>query len=183
MNKKHIRNSILKHRDKLLSEEVKILSLSIWDRLLTVDAFTKASQLLVYRDYRNEVATLPIIKYALSKNIPIAAPMVKGSYMDFYYFNTIEDFHPGTWGILEPDTSHPYNEDDSGTVVIMPGSAYDLNHNRIGYGGGYYDKYLANHPDIYRIAIGYDFQIVDFIPAEDTDIKPHMLVTDRRIII
>lgn len=183
MNKKEIRNSILKHRDALLKEEVNTLSLSIWDRLLTVDAFINARQILIYMDYRNEVSTLPIIKYALSKNIPIAAPVVKGSYMDFYYFNSLEDFQPGTWGILEPATCNPYNEEDNSTVVIMPGSAYDLKCNRIGYGGGYYDKYLAAHPNIYRIAIGYDFQIVDYIPVEDTDIKPHMLVTDRRIII
>ena len=66
-------------------------------------------------------------------------------------------------------------------VVIMPGVAFDCSRNRIGYGGGYYDRYLAGYDSVYKIAAAYDLQIVEQVPAEPFDLKPDCIVTESHI--
>lgn len=72
-------------------------------------------------------------------------------------------------------------EHDSRTVVIMPGVAFDCSRNRIGYGGGYYDRYFAGYDSVYKIAAAYDLQIVEQVPAEPFDLKPDCIVTESHI--
>ena len=87
---------------------------------------------------------------------------------------------PGAYGILEPDTKDLMKEQKA--LILMPGLAFDEEKNRIGYGGGFYDKYLEKHPDFFKVALPYDFQIYKKLNTEQFDIKPDIIVTDQRVI-
>ena len=89
---------------------------------------------------------------------------------------------PGAMGILEPDPERcPLMDDMEDALVIMPGVAFDRELNRIGYGGGYYDRYLRKHTLHKTLAAAYDFQIFDEVPHEECDIRPQYMLTESMI--
>jgi 5-formyltetrahydrofolate cyclo-ligase len=79
---------------------------------------------------------------------------------------------------LEPKQTH--HADDENVLLIMPGAAFDAKCNRIGYGKGYYDKYLQVHPNVKTIAIAFELQMVETIPAEAYDICPDIIITEEK---
>ena len=89
--------------------------------------------------------------------------------MDFYEIRDFSELQKGAYGILEPTGDRlllPQKDD----LMLVPGAAFDRNGYRIGYGGGYYDRYLRRHPDMKTIALAYDFQIISRVPAEEFDV-------------
>lgn len=66
-------------------------------------------------------------------------------------------------------------------MMVMPGVAFDVNCNRVGYGGGFYDRFLEKHPGISRVAVGFSFQILSVVPTELTDIRPQVIVTEEKV--
>ena len=92
---------------------------------------------------------------------------------------SFDELKPGAYGILEPDAGIPASADDG--LMIMPGVAFDTNRNRVGYGGGYYDRYLELHPQLHTLALAFDMQVLFEVPAEEQDIKPQLLVTETNI--
>jgi 5-formyltetrahydrofolate cyclo-ligase len=112
--------------------------------------------------------------------------------MKFIQIKSLDELAEGYYGILEPKRDEPVWDDKESdgtenitaaeTLCIMPGLAFDKHFNRIGYGGGFYDKFLQKYDSIYRIALCFECQIVDEIEAEDTDIKPNMIITDREVM-
>ena len=102
-------------------------------------------------------------------------------YMEFVRINSYDDLQDGYMGIKEP-VSDDYEIPQDG-LLVMPGLAFDVTLNRIGYGGGFYDRYLVKNGDrYYKTAICFDYQVLDDIPAEEFDIRPDMIITDKRII-
>ena len=112
-------------------------------------------------------------------------PRVEGDVMHFYRICSLDELTEGYKGIREPDgTTERYEEikrRESGerVLMIMPGAAFDPLRNRIGYGKGFYDKYLADKEELqnYSIGIGFSCQIVEEIPAMENDIKPYQVIT------
>ena len=103
--------------------------------------------------------------------------------MRFFRIRSFEDLQEGTMHIMEPDPQKCDCLDVAeNTLIIMPGVAFDINRHRIGYGGGFYDRYLAKHPDHPTVAAAYSFQVFDQIPAEAQDIRPQVLVTEEDVI-
>ena len=93
----------------------------------------------------------------------------------------MDELEPGYMGIMEPVSDE--HEVPDGGLMIMPGIAFDNERNRIGYGGGFYDRYLSEHMnDYYKTAICFDYQVVESIQADEFDIKPDKIITDRRVI-
>lgn len=180
MDKKELRKQLKHKRDLLSLEEIENNSTIIFERLLRDTPFITKKCVLSYVDYKNEVKTGRLINYCFNSDTRIATPKVNNSVMDFYYIHSFDDLKPGTYGILEPDTEQICIPDQN-TVILMPGLAFDLNGGRVGYGGGYYDRYLNKYPDILKIAVCFDFQIVDQIDCEETDIKPDYIVTEKKI--
>ena len=181
--KQSIRKLILAKRRACSQEFVVSASKEITDRILGLDEYRQAEALLVYLDYRNEAATRYLITEAWRMGKRTAVPKVRQEQMDFYEIHSWEGLEPGIMGIPEPaDTKgrSPVEWEDS--LVIMPGVAFDRSLHRIGYGGGYYDRFLARHPKMTRLAAAYDFQVLDEIPAEENDISPDLIVTEKRII-
>jgi 5-formyltetrahydrofolate cyclo-ligase len=113
--------------------------------------------------------------------------------MNFYKISSYDELQSGAYGILEPITNEKYVpsqicNDISGNktkdIIIIPGLVFDIKGNRIGYGGGYYDRYLLEHKNLIKCAVCYDFQIVDegIIPYGKYDVKVDAIVTDKRLV-
>ena len=181
--KSDIRKEILAQRKKLSSEEVTLLSEKIINNLVSTEEYELAKDILVYCSYNNEVETRNLINIALDDDKNVYLPKVHGDSMDFYCINDLSELVPGKMGIMEPleNDCNKYNGKPY-SLVIMPLSAYDKNGNRIGYGGGFYDKYLASHIAGIRIGIAFSFQEFKDIPAEETDIKLNYIINEKEVI-
>ena len=180
--KKQIRTEILKRRSALSKDEVADKSRAICRKIVSCEQFVQAESILLYLDFNHEVETGLIWEKAKKMGKHVAAPRLIGSQMVFARIQSEKDLIPGKWGIPEPKKNCPViREHDSRTVVIMPGVAFDCSRNRIGYGGGYYDRYFAGYDSVYKIAAAYDLQIVEQVPAEPFDLKPDCIVTESHI--
>ena len=180
-NKKLTRTAIKEKRYALRESEVQSLSQECVSKVLQFPELLEARTVCIYMPTGNEIDTSAIIQYCLENQKRVAAPRIEGDTMDFYYFQSIVDLKQGAYDIWEPTGTERVTDEES--VVIMPGVAFDLDCNRIGYGKGYYDKYLSKHPNMKKIALAYEFQIVGKIKREIHDIRPEMIVTERRVIM
>ncbi|MBS6395592.1 MAG: glutamate-5-semialdehyde dehydrogenase [Clostridiales bacterium] len=148
-----------------------------------LDAYKDTQILLAYVDAKREVETRLLMRQAWEDGKRVAAPRVDGSgIMHYYYIDSLQDLEPGSFGIMEPKKECPLCETEDG-LLLMPGVAFDEHCHRVGYGGGYYDRYLEKHPGLVHIALAFEFQIFAGVPFEEHDILPQMIVTDLRILI
>lgn len=196
MTKQEIRNIIKDKKSKMTKEEIKTLSLVLTEKFCSLDAYKNASCIYAYMSYNEEVDTSYIIKQAWQDNKKIAVPKTLSSgntfnkkgevipdYMEFIYINSFNELEKGYVGIPEPlfdiekDEKKIANEKE--VLILMPGLAFDKNNNRIGYGGGFYDKYLSSHQttNFIKIALCFDFQLFDFIPTGPHDEKMDIVLT------
>ena len=147
--------------------------------------YAGADCMLCYVSLPEEVRTEELIRQALSDGKRVAVPRVLGSEMEFYYIEGREDLRPGCMGILEPASyCEPvrvrYGAAGSRPVpVIVPGLAFTRDGGRIGYGGGYYDRYFAAKEGFYMIGAAYDFQILDQMPTGGYDVRMDCVITEK----
>lgn len=179
--KKELRAKILKKRQELSKEEITERSSRITKRITGLDVYKEAEKLLVYMDFRGEVATGELICESWKAGKEVYVPRVAGKEMEFYQIHSFEDLEKGAYGILEPKKEcQPLKEDGKKVLAILPGSVFDEKKNRIGYGGGFYDRYFEDRKDIIRIAVAYEMQIVDEIETEAFDLPADYVVTEER---
>lgn len=185
VEKKELRKKILALRDDLKSDEKEIMDDIIFSKLIKEKSFIDAKVVFLFVSYKSEVDTHRLIRYCFENDKVVCIPKVinKKDGMKALRITSFEDLKEGYKGILECDDDleeiSTYNID----LVIMPGAVFDVNYGRIGYGGGFYDKFLGNlEKDIFKIALCYDFQIVDEVPTENHDIKPNKIISDKRRI-
>lgn len=190
MNKKEVRKEVLKIRDAITPQVRNEKSKRITERVLTHTAFQDANTLLLYAAFRSEVDATGIFTEAVSIGKKVCFPRVHGNEMEFYQVENETDFEESKWGIREPkiEVCKKYESRLKEKVcVIMPGAVFDSDGNRIGYGGGYYDKYLQKLDGkiVYKMAIAFEEQIVEagVIQKEDHDIRVDGIITDGRIIL
>lgn len=131
----------------------------------------------VYLSFRTEADTMGIIGGLLSAEKTVCVPRLEGKAMQSVPF-AAGVLETGAYGILQPRGG----EDTECEVAIVPLLAADEGGNRLGYGGGYYDRYIASHPNIMRVGICYEGQVVSRLPAEDTDMRLDALITESRFI-
>lgn len=180
-NKKMTRNTIKEMRLALKKEEVMECSKACVSKVLQFPELIEAKTVCVYMPTGNEIDTTEIIRYCKENGKRLAAPRVSGDTMEFYYFTDETDMEQGAYDIWEPTGTEAVEDEES--LVIMPGVAFDLSCNRIGYGKGYYDRYLSAHPRMKKVALAYDFQIVGRIKREVHDVRPDVVVTESRVIM
>lgn len=185
ISKKELRKEILKKRDTLTIEEHCKKSDCIGERVITHSAFEKANAILLFASFRNEVDTTKIFKRAIASGKEVYYPKVLGAEMEFYRVESEEDFEEGRWGIREPKVDHTKKflaKENEQICIIMPGAVFDKAGNRIGYGGGYYDRFLEciEKYDVCKIGIGFACQVVDIenFPREEHDVTLDMLITE-----
>lgn len=187
MTKDEYRKYMKKLRKDFSGEERNNSNQNIMTKLIEMQCIKDAEWLYPFVSYGTEADTLNIIRYYLegegkgSKRI--AVPKVHGEDMDFYEIKSMDDLEPGYMGIPEPIEKNPVKALDG--VMIMPGLVFDRELNRIGYGRGYYDRYLHQYGsnNLIKAAIAFDFQVLkeDKIISDSHDIKPDILITDKDI--
>lgn len=174
--KKDIRKKIFAARKACTEEQITAWSQVITERVVNLPAFRRAEKVLVYADYNHEVITRYLIEEAWKAGKEVAVPKVVGKDMVFYKLTDFSQLEPGYYGIPEPSKGEIAEWPEA--LMIMPGVAFDKNNNRLGYGGGFYDRFLEKHPEIERVAVAFSFQIVPEVPVEPTDICPQIVVTE-----
>ncbi len=177
-SKKDIRKCVLAKRNCISNQEWEEKSRLICEKVVTHPFFLDSNVIYCYVDYRNEVCTRGIIETAWKQGKKVAVPKVNSDEMEFHYIQSFEDLKEGYRGIHEPKKQH-LTDDAQNVLVIMPGAAFDIACNRIGYGKGYYDKYLHAHPNYKTLALAFELQMVENIPAEEYDICPNLIITEE----
>ena len=171
-------------RNQLSYEEVLDLSQKITENVVSHYDFGKAENLLVYMHYGNEARTDGIIGYGLMMKKRVFVPRVQGDRMDFYEIHDLKECVPGYMGIPEPPLdAAPFvfkEEQKEEVLMILPGLAFDERGKRLGYGGGFYDRFLKEHKCCTKMGIGFEFQCVEEVPGNEQDIDVDMIVTEKR---
>ena len=156
-------------------------SMRIFEQLITVPEFKRADRIYTYVSMDNEIDTIMLIDYSLSLEKRVFVPRVSGKDMEFYEISDISELSPGYMGIYEPDINGKEPDYSRTGFMCMPGLAFDREYNRIGYGGGFYDRYLSVENKLYKAALAYEAQLLESIPAQDGDVRPDMIVTEESI--
>lgn len=151
-------------------------------RLVGLEALKKCQSVYSYLSFGSEFDTSPLLALLMRQGVRIAVPKVVGRDMNFYYIEGQQDLAPGYMGIMEPRAGCSLAADRNAPVLV-PGLAFDRMGNRIGYGGGYYDRFLAAEPEHNRIAPAYGFQVAAQLPAEAFDIRVHRIITEKEEIL
>lgn len=178
--KQAIRKEVYKRRKEAFSEQIIQDSHQIFLAFRRLPAFLQSKWIFVYMDCKNEVKTGEIMEEAWKMGKRVAAPRVEGKDMIFYEITSPDDLEPGYFGIMEPKIGQKKAETEEG-LLVMPGVAFDKKRQRIGYGGGFYDRYLEKHPGFYKAAVAFEFQMFSQVPTEPTDIQPDILLTEKAI--
>lgn len=185
IDKSKFREEAIAARNSLKPEEKEAMDESIRLKLSELEEYKDADTVLCYASYHSEVSTFSIMKMAIEDGKALYCPRVVGKNMVFLRIYAVEELQPGYNGIMEPLFSDAYTPSVGGkkSLFIMPGVAYDRTKNRIGYGGGFYDRFLGIHEEfLHTVALGYSCQVYDEIPSKSYDIKPHYIVTDKEVI-
>lgn len=153
----------------------------IFEQLITVPEYKRAEKIFTYVSMDDEIDTIMLIDYSLSLEKRVFVPRVSGNNMEFYEISDISELSPGYFGIYEPDINGKEPDYSRTGFMCMPGLAFDKNFNRIGYGGGFYDRYLSGENRFYKAALAYEYQVLEHIPAQECDVKPDMIVTEENI--
>ena len=180
MNKELLRKKYLLLRKKIINKELK--DKEIYFKTLKDSSFINSNIVGIYVSTKEEVDTLNIIKYALISGKTVAVPVIlKGYNMEFYRIFSLDDLdNTNSFGIKEPRNRILV---DNIELLLIPGICFDTYNNRIGYGKGYYDKYLERYPNITKIALAYQEQITkDKIDSSEYDISMDKIITDKMII-
>lgn len=156
-------------------------SMQIFEQLITVPEFKRADRIYTYVSMDNEIDTIMLIDYSLSLEKRVFVPRVSGKDMEFYEISDISELSPGYMGIYEPDINGKEPDYSRTGFMCMPGLAFDKSYNRIGYGGGFYDRYLSVENKLYKAALAYEAQLLESIPTQDGDVRPDMIVTEESI--
>ncbi len=179
IEKKELRKKILKERDALSFEQRDNDSGTICDLLFLHPAVLNAKSILMFASFGSEPNTDIIALRAMDMGKEVFYPKVEDKEIRFYGTEDIFKLKAGYKDIREPETGRPWDGEEKGAVILVPGTAFDREGRRMGYGGGFYDRFLKEHPSIYRIGICFPFQLLDSIPAEEHDERVDMVITGR----
>ena len=211
MQKKEIRDAVTAKKQKLSKEQVERFSAALLARFCTLPEYQEAECIYAYMSFNEEVLTMPIIERAWADGKRVAVPKTYASgkkkndkgkivpdFMEFIYINSPDDCTKGYMGIPEP-ADHICGIDETGrfdltrariakeskVLLLMPGLAFDRQMNRIGYGGGFYDKYLHHHKEVQftKVALCFGFQLYDHIPTKGHDEKMDLILTPDEVLL
>jgi len=182
-----LRNKILGARDLLSASERHEKSSSAIQNFWSLPEMKHWSTLFIYVNFRSELETLELIYQCLSQGKRVAVPLVDASTVSMIPLliqDPEKDLVPGYYGIPEPDPQKSLRvaarEIDA---AVIPGSVFDIQGGRLGYGGGYYDRYLVNDaPQAKRIGLAFEMQVVEKVPVEPHDQPLDILITEKGVV-
>ena len=165
MTKQQLRRYIRQQKEAMPEAEILRRSRILVNRLEKELIYQQAAVIYGYSPINQEVRLLPLLEAALAQGKQVALPRVANGQMQFFFIRSLADTVPGYRGIREPAPFCPPANDPT-ALVILPGLAFDHSGNRLGYGGGFYDRFLSREPEHPTIALCFDFQLVE---AWETD--------------
>jgi 5-formyltetrahydrofolate cyclo-ligase len=182
--KKEMREFLLKKRATITPQEKARMSGAILEKLLSVEEYKNCDTVLTYVSTKKEVDTFPLIAAALQSGKKVAAPRcVEGSpVIEFYYIDSVDELLPGSYGLLEPLALQGKECLQRSGLCILPGLAFDRVGGRLGYGKGYYDRFLQNFRGV---TVGVCFSTIlseKPLPMGRFDLPASIVITDREII-
>ena len=179
--KNSLRESMLEKRNSLGKAEIAERSKKIKENLFSLDEFKKSKVVMFYVSFNNEASTHDMIKESL-KTKTIIVPKLANNEIEPSIMMDFDQLIPsGKFGILEPIEAMKINIKNI-QIITVPGIAFDKDGHRLGFGFGYYDKFLAKVPKALKIGLAFDFQIANQIPKEAHDAPVDLIVTDKEII-
>lgn len=176
MSKRDIRLEVLEKRARMSPEERASKSRAIGDRLMKTGLWADAKTVFLYMSLPGEVETDRLIAEAWSQGKQVAVPKVTEEGLVFSKLDSFEELSEGSFHVREPREIREIS--DGRALVIMPGVAFDIKCNRIGYGKGFYDRYLFEHRGHPAVALSFDFAVYSKIPSGPHDIKPGLIITE-----
>ena len=186
--KKDFRKQVIESRKNKDSEFISINSQIITEKLLSMDCLQQANTVMLYLDFNNEVKTNQLITKLISLRKTVASPVTikdERKLIPYEIINLKEGINLGAYGIREPNKNISNEIDVKNIdVLIVPAVAYDKNCYRLGYGGGYYDRFIERlRDDAITIGIAFDLQLFDSIPKEEHDAQLNYIITESSTYI
>ena len=169
MDKKELRRSIREQKRAMSEAEINARSAKLGELFAASEAYKNAKTIYGYMPYNQEVRTVPMLERALKDGKRVAVPKCYGDEMKFIFLDDLSKVEKGDAGVPEPIADGPVADDET-ALVLMPGLAFDPQGHRVGYGGGFYDKFLAAEPDHPTLALCYAFQMLPSLETEEHDI-------------
>lgn len=169
MDKKTLRTEIRAKKRAMTAQEIEEKSAALAKAFYETAEYKNAKTIYGYLPYNQEVRTTQMLAHALADGKQVAVPKVYGDEMKFILLSDLNQVAKGYAGIPEPIADGPVAADPT-ALVLMPGLAFDPEGHRLGYGGGFYDKFLAAEPDHPTLALCYDFQMLPHLDTESYDI-------------
>ena len=169
MDKKALRAEIRAQKRAMTAQEIEEKSAALAEAFYKTAEYKNAKTIYGYLPYNQEVRTTQMLAHALADGKQVAVPKVYGDEMKFILLSDLSQVAKGYAGIPEPIADGPVAADPT-ALVLMPGLAFDPEGHRLGYGGGFYDKFLAAEPDHPTLALCYDFQMLPHLDTESHDI-------------
>ncbi len=190
MDSSKLRKVTLNDRDSLGRIEQKEYSSIIMKRIIKMTQFQSAATVFTYVDFRSEVATIPLIDYMLECGKTVIVPVTLVKEKDLLAVSITDpasELAPGYCFIPEPIVAIRENQmfsPDMIDIIFLPGSVFDERGGRMGYGGGYYDRFVSSKaPQALRVGLAYELQMVEHAPLQDHDEFLDFIVTEERIVV
>jgi 5-formyltetrahydrofolate cyclo-ligase len=186
MTKEQIRKEMKNKRLNLTALERQQYDSALLASFLSLHEYVDCENLFAYVSFGTEPDTHLLIMKAVQAGKKVFVPCVEGPEMEFYRVSALDGFEISGFGIPEPqpDMTKRYQGKGSRQLMLMPGLAFDQHGGRIGFGAGYFDKYLVKHPPekFCKVALAYDFQIYECLDTEQHDIGTDIIVTPTKTI-
>ena len=177
--KSKMRELLVQKRRMLPSAERAMFSEQVLQQLEQMHCFRDAKTVLLYYPVQNELDVLPLVKkYKREKTLLFPVSHRRGITVHPYAGN--EQMHRGKFGIPEPTTPAYEGKID---LILVPGVAFDAKGRRLGRGGGYYDRFIKKQTHAVLVGVGYDFQLVDEVPAARHDQRVHRIILPSKTIL
>ena len=169
MDKKVLRATIRAQKRAMTEDMIVAKSEKLGQLFAASESYKNTKSIYGYLPYNQEVRTVAMLEQAIRDGKRVAVPKCYGDEMRFIWMEDLSKVEKGYAGIPEPVEDGPVG-DDKTALVLMPGLAFDPQGHRIGYGGGFYDRFLAEEPDHPTLALCYDFQMMEHLETEEFDI-------------
>ena len=175
LDKKALRREIGLKKRAMTAAQIADYSRELAGLLYETECYREARSIYCYLPYNQEVRTWPILARAKADGKRVAVPKVYGDEMRFLWLDDFAQVAEGAYTIPEPIFDEPVADDET-ALIVMPGLAFDAEGHRVGYGGGFYDKYLQAHPRHRLVALCYPFQLFDHLDVEDHDVPVDLVI-------
>lgn len=175
-DKKSLRHKLIKDRLAISPEDWQSRSLAICNRLASLPLVTSARKIALYKSFRNEVDLSPLMALAPEKSYYFPRTELEQNQMEFLRYDALRAFQTNRWGLTEPASGEPLTIDEE-TVIIVPALAFDRKGHRLGYGKGYYDRFLSS-TKVATIGVCFSEFFFDALPAEVHDRALDYVVTE-----